>query len=96
MARDAAIRDVNGLESLYSDATAGAPRPIRGGGRRLSRSSSFFRRLVDQGVMPRPRVAGNRRIWDIEELDVAFKALPRDGDDATCAAASGGSWTDYA
>ena len=62
----------------------------------LSLSPTFFRRLVDQGVMPRPRVAGNRRIWDIEELDVAFKALPRDGDDATCAAASGGSWTDYA
>ena len=29
--------------------------------------------------MPRPRKAGSRRIWDIEELDIAFKALPREG-----------------
>ena len=29
--------------------------------------------------MPRPRVAGGRRIWDVEELDLAFKALPREG-----------------
>jgi excisionase family DNA binding protein len=63
----------------------------------LSLSPSFFRRLVDQGVMPRPRVAGSRRIWDIEELDMAFKALPRDGgDDAPLGTAGGDSWTDYA
>ena len=31
--------------------------------------------------MPRPRVAGRRRIWDTEELDLAFKALPREGGD---------------
>jgi excisionase family DNA binding protein len=62
----------------------------------LSLSPSFFRRLVDQGVMPRPRVAGGRRIWDVEELDVAFKALPREGgDDASFGAVSGDSWADY-
>jgi excisionase family DNA binding protein len=62
----------------------------------LSLSPSFFRRLVDQGLMPRPRVAGGRRIWDIEELDVAFKALPREGGEETSLrAVVGDSWSDY-
>lgn len=62
----------------------------------LSLSPSFFRRLVDQKVMPRPRVAGGRRIWDVEELDLAFKALPREGGEETSFGGEGGnSWTDY-
>ena len=62
----------------------------------LSLSPSFFRRLVDQNLMPRPRVAGGRRIWDVEELDAAFKALPREGgDEASFGAAGGESWADY-
>jgi hypothetical protein len=48
----------------------------------LSFSPSFFRKLVAAGRMPRPRLAGGRRVWDIEELDLAFKALPREGGDA--------------
>ncbi len=47
----------------------------------LSLSPSFFRKLVTEGRMPRPRQAGGRRIWDVEELDLAFKALPREGGD---------------
>ena len=63
----------------------------------LSLSPSFFRRLVDQGVMPRPRVAGGRRIWDVEELDLAFKALPREGGEEALFGAQGqdGSWADF-
>ena len=63
----------------------------------LSLSPSFFRRLVDQGVMPRPRIAGGRRIWDVEELDLAFKALPREGGDETLFGVQGqdGSWADF-
>ena len=62
----------------------------------LSLSPSFFRRLVDQGSMPRPRVAGGRRIWDVEELDVAFKALPREGGEEALFGGDGGdSWADY-
>ncbi len=62
----------------------------------LSLSPSFFRRLVDQKVMPRPRVAGGRRIWDVEELDLAFKALPREGgDEAIFGGEGGNSWADY-
>lgn len=47
----------------------------------LSLSATFFRRLVERGVMPRPRVIGSRRIWDVDELDIAFRALPREGGD---------------
>ena len=47
----------------------------------LSFSPSFFRKLVGEGRMPRPRLADGRRIWDVEELDLAFKALPREGGD---------------
>ena len=63
----------------------------------LSLSPSFFRRLVEQGMMPRPRVAGSRRIWDVEELDLAFKALPREGGEAGLifATDTADSWTDY-
>lgn len=62
----------------------------------LSLSPSFFRRLVDQGVMPHPRVAGGRRIWDIEELDLAFKTLPREGgEEASFGLHSEDTWADY-
>jgi excisionase family DNA binding protein len=63
----------------------------------LSLSPSFFRKLVENRTMPRPRVVGGRRIWDIEELDLAFKALPReDGeDDVIFATSHGDSWTDF-
>ena len=63
----------------------------------LSLSPSFFRRLVDGGSMPRPRKAGARRIWDVEELDLAFKALPREGGESGLLVTSNGadSWTDY-
>ena len=47
----------------------------------LSFSPSFFRKLVADKSMPRPRLAEGRRIWDVEELDLAFRALPREGGD---------------
>ena len=62
----------------------------------LSLSPSFFRRLVDQRIMPRPRVVGGRRVWDVEEIDLAFKALPRDGgEDESFGNSGGDTWTDY-
>ena len=63
----------------------------------LSLSPSFFRKLVTDGRMPRPRVIGERRIWDIEELDLAFKAMPREGGDAEPIFTSreNDSWADY-
>jgi excisionase family DNA binding protein len=62
----------------------------------LSLSPSFFRKLVEQKLMPRPRVAGNRRIWDVEELDLAFKALPREGGgDEAELDGQANSWDDF-
>lgn len=63
----------------------------------LSLSPSFFRRLVSNGAMPRPRVAGARRIWDVDELDLAFKALPREGGEAEpiFSASADDSWADF-
>lgn len=62
----------------------------------LSLSATFFRKLVDQRVMPRPRVVGSRRIWGVDELDIAFRALPRDGgDDAVADHEGNNSWADF-
>jgi hypothetical protein len=41
--------------------------------------STKFRELVALGVMPRPRLVGSRCIWDVDDLDAAFKALPVEG-----------------
>jgi excisionase family DNA binding protein len=62
----------------------------------LSLSPSFFRKLVKDRKMPRPRLIGERRIWDVEELDLAFKALPREGGEADpIFDANGDSWADF-
>lgn len=62
----------------------------------LSLSATFFRKLVEQGVMPRPRLVGSRRIWDVDELDIAFRTLPREGSDETVADSEGdNSWADF-
>lgn len=29
--------------------------------------------------MPRPRMINARRVWDVDDLDAAFKSLPREG-----------------
>jgi hypothetical protein len=87
---------------MVSKATVSACLPLRRGLSEteaaiyLSLSPSFFRQLVDQAVMPRPRLAGGRRIWDIEELDLAFKTLPREGgEEATFGFRSEDTWADY-
>ncbi len=55
----------------------------------LSLSPSFFRQLVIANKMPRPRLIGTRRVYDIEELDAAFKAMPREGGDTDHEASAG-------
>lgn len=42
--------------------------------------ASKFRELVEDGTMPRPRIIGARRIWDIDDIDAAFRALPVEGE----------------
>jgi excisionase family DNA binding protein len=56
----------------------------------LSLSTSTFREMVLNGSMPQPRRVGRRRIWDAEEIDRAFRELPREGEDET------NTWEDYA
>jgi hypothetical protein len=58
----------------------------------LSFSPSYFDQLVASGIMPRPRVCGRRKIWDVVELDAAFLELPREGE---LPAANDNSWGDF-
>lgn len=43
-------------------------------------SANTFDGMVRDGKMPAPRVIGNRRVWDVDDLRAAFKTLPRDGE----------------
>jgi predicted DNA-binding transcriptional regulator AlpA len=62
----------------------------------LSLSPTFFRKLVASGSMPKPRRIGSRRVWDIDELDLAFKALPRDDEGTEIHDTKiSSSWTDF-
>lgn len=45
-------------------------------------SATTFDAMVKTGAMPTPRRTGSRKIWDVDELRAAFKALPRDGESA--------------
>jgi hypothetical protein len=88
---------------MTSKPTVSAKLPIRRGlgeseaAIYLSLSASFFRDLVNRGIMPPPRLIGKRRVWDVEKLDIAFKALPHETSDlAPDRNGFGtGSWTDY-
>jgi len=42
--------------------------------------STKFAQLVADGRMPRPRLIDGRRVWDIDDLDAAFRSLPVEGD----------------
>jgi len=46
----------------------------------LSLSLTKFREMVKREEMPKPRIAGRCIIWDVEELDAAFRELPREGE----------------
>jgi hypothetical protein len=39
-------------------------------------SATKFRALVEEKRMPSPRRLDGRKIWDVDELRAAFKALP--------------------
>jgi predicted DNA-binding transcriptional regulator AlpA len=44
-------------------------------------SATLFDELVKDGRMPQPKRINARTVWDVRQLDVAFDALPSDGDD---------------
>lgn len=41
--------------------------------------TTLFDDLVRQGMMPRPKAIGSRRLWDLRELDKAIDELPEAG-----------------
>jgi predicted DNA-binding transcriptional regulator AlpA len=44
-------------------------------------SPNTFDLLVNQRIMPKPRILGDkRRAWDVRELDASVDALPREGE----------------
>ena len=47
--------------------------------------------------MPPPRLVGKRRVWDVEEIDIAFKALPHEyiGPAVGQSEFGDNSWTDF-
>ena len=55
-------------------------------------SETMFRELVSEGLMPRPREIRSRVLWDMDELVVAFRAFPRQGEAEPKAEAGG--WED--
>lgn len=54
-------------------------------------SVGTFNELVEQGRMPRATLIGKRKVWDTDELRLAFKALPKDGEEV-----EDQSWADVA
>jgi len=51
-----------------------------------------FRELVREGRMPKPRLIDRRRIWDIDDLDAAFKSLPIEDSEPR---STTDSWSDF-
>ena len=43
-------------------------------------SPTTFDELVKNNQMPKPKKIGNRNVWDMDELNAAFDALPRKGE----------------
>lgn len=54
-------------------------------------SATLFDALVAARTMPQPRLINSRRVWDVDELRAAFKALPRDGEPT----GGSNSWADF-
>jgi len=49
-----------------------------------------FREMITLETMPKPRCIGTRRLWDVDDLDAAFRSLPIEGEEET------NSWDDWA
>lgn len=45
----------------------------------LEVSPDLFQRAVDDGLMPAPRKLFGRLIWDADEIQTAFRRLPKKG-----------------
>ena len=40
-----------------------------------------FDQMIDDGRMPKPKLIDSKKVWDRLELDEAFDALPRNGEE---------------
>ena len=56
----------------------------------LGIGETAFRRLVGEGIFPKPRKILGRTLWDADELRAAWRGLPRDGEPEH--ASSGSDW----
>jgi predicted DNA-binding transcriptional regulator AlpA len=45
-------------------------------------SPTKFDEMVKDGRMPRPKRMDGATVWDLRKIDLAFEALPDEGDDA--------------
>ena len=43
-------------------------------------SPTTFDQMVADGSMPKPKRIGRRVVWDLQQLDLAFTALPDEND----------------
>ena len=43
-------------------------------------SPTKFMQLVERGLMPKPKRVDGMKRWDLEEVRIAFKALPEEDD----------------
>lgn len=68
---------VFGLERMEAAASVGV-------------SATTFDAMVADGRMPRARMIGTKKLWDIDELRAAFKSLPVDGEER----GAGNTWAD--
>lgn len=68
---------VFGLERMEAAASVGV-------------SVNTFDAMIADGRMPRPRMIGTKKLWDVDELRAAFKCLPKDGEDNR----AGNTWAD--
>lgn len=47
----------------------------------LDVSPNSVLQMVDQGLLPRPKVWGRRKLWRVAEIDAALAEWPTDRDD---------------
>ena len=40
--------------------------------------TTLFDTLVSEGRMPKPKLINSRKVWDRQELDIAFNKLPNE------------------
>lgn len=48
----------------------------------LDIGATLFDQLVAEGLLPQPRELKGRLVWDVDEVAVAFRAIPHRGETA--------------